>query len=181
MTLLNESSIEQINLFAANANDSHHRVASSIASSCAADGMHQNNNSESYLSSSVRVTGGDNNNTIQSSNREIGNGKKQQQQLELSSMPSKSDDGSAIICDESQHSTNGSPKQNKSNANHGNAATEETSLVETKANEIVMSIVGAVSTLGHAVHQNGTRGLSDALRNQKDGFVRCARVSIFSF
>ena len=48
MTLLNESSIEQINLFAANANDSHHRVASSIASSCAADGMHQNNNSESY-------------------------------------------------------------------------------------------------------------------------------------
>jgi len=34
-----------------------------------------------------------------------------------------------------------------------------------------MSIVGAVSTLGHAVHQGGTRGLSDALRNQKDGFV----------
>ena len=31
--LLNESSIEQINLFAANANESHHRAASSISSS----------------------------------------------------------------------------------------------------------------------------------------------------
>ena len=43
---------------------------------------------------------------------------------------------------------------------------------ETKANEIVMSIVGAVSALGQAVNQGGKNGLSKALQNQKDGFVR---------
>ena len=53
---------------------------------------------------------------------------------------------------------------------------------ETKANEIVMSIVGAVSVLGQAVHQGGKSGLSKALQNQKDGFVRlvsyCKRQDI---
>ncbi len=43
---------------------------------------------------------------------------------------------------------------------------------ETKANEIIMSIVGAVSALGQAAHQDGQSGLSKALQNQKDGFVR---------
>ncbi len=47
-----------------------------------------------------------------------------------------------------------------------------TDLAETKANEIVKSIVNAVSTLGNAVHEGGQSGLSVALKNQKDGFVR---------
>lgn len=49
---------------------------------------------------------------------------------------------------------------------------EYTDLAETKANEIVKSIVNAVSTLGNAVHEGGQSGLSVALKNQKDGFVR---------
>jgi hypothetical protein len=49
---------------------------------------------------------------------------------------------------------------------------ENNHLAETKANEIVKSIVDVVSTLGNAVNEGGQTGLSAALRNQKDGFVR---------
>jgi len=41
-----------------------------------------------------------------------------------------------------------------------------------KADELVTSIVKAVSSLGRAANEGGTEGLSNALRNQKDGFVR---------
>ena len=41
-----------------------------------------------------------------------------------------------------------------------------------KADELVKTIVGAVSTLGRAANEGGTQALSNALRNQKDGFVR---------
>lgn len=44
-------------------------------------------------------------------------------------------------------------------------------LAETKANEIVKSIVDVVSKLGTAAHEGGQSGLSVALQNQKDGFV----------
>ena len=47
-----------------------------------------------------------------------------------------------------------------------------TLLAETKANEIVMQMLGAVTDLGRAANEGGTRGLSDVLKNQKDGFVR---------
>lgn len=47
-----------------------------------------------------------------------------------------------------------------------------TLLTETKANAIVMQMLGAVTNLGRAANEGGTRGLSDALKNQKDGFVR---------
>ncbi len=41
-----------------------------------------------------------------------------------------------------------------------------------KADELVKTIVGAVSTLGRAANQGGTKALSNALKDQKDGFVR---------
>ena len=47
-----------------------------------------------------------------------------------------------------------------------------TLLAETKANEIVMQMLGAVTNLGRAANEGGTRGQSDFLKNQKDGFVR---------
>ena len=46
-----------------------------------------------------------------------------------------------------------------------------------KANELVRHIVGAVSILGRAVNEGGTEGLSNELRNQKNGFVRCVVCS----
>lgn len=65
----------------------------------------------------------------------------------------------------------------------GEGITKDTSLAEKtseeedlegakKADELVTSIVKAVSSLGRAANEGGTEGLSNALRNQKDGFVR---------
>ena len=45
-----------------------------------------------------------------------------------------------------------------------------------KADELVKTIVGAVSTLGRAANQGGTQALSNALKDQKDGFVRYVHV-----
>jgi len=44
-----------------------------------------------------------------------------------------------------------------------------------KADELVTSIVQAVSSLGRAANEGGTKGLSNALKNQKDGFVNHLR------
>ncbi|GFH46962.1 hypothetical protein CTEN210_03437 [Chaetoceros tenuissimus] len=52
-----------------------------------------------------------------------------------------------------------------------NNVKEENSDEIKKADEFVTSIVQAVSTLGRAANEGGTRGLSNALKNQKDGFV----------
>jgi len=41
-----------------------------------------------------------------------------------------------------------------------------------KADQLVTSIVQAVSSLGRAANEGGSEGLSNAFRNQKDGFVR---------
>lgn len=49
--------------------------------------------------------------------------------------------------------------------------TNDVDLAETKANEIVKSIVNVVSTLGNAVNEGGHSGLSVALKTHKDGFV----------
>ena len=69
-------------------------------------------------------------------------------------------------------SSSGSSKSvgsNKSPNLHNDGMTD---LAETKANEIVKSIVNVVSKLGTAAHEGGQSGLSVALQNQKDGFVR---------
>jgi len=42
---------------------------------------------------------------------------------------------------------------------------------ETRANEIVTTVIGAVSTLGRAANEGGKEGLHLALQKQKDGFV----------
>mmetsp|Transcript_18884 Transcript_18884/g.39744 ORF Transcript_18884/g.39744 Transcript_18884/m.39744 type:complete len:569 (-) Transcript_18884:821-2527(-) len=43
---------------------------------------------------------------------------------------------------------------------------------EEKANKIVEKLVGAVSTIGKAANEGGSRGLQSALMNQKDGLVQ---------
>ncbi len=56
---------------------------------------------------------------------------------------------------------------------HGTTTEEEEDFEGAKkADELVKTIVGAVSTLGRAANQGGTEALSHALKNQKDGFVR---------
>jgi hypothetical protein len=62
---------------------------------------------------------------------------------------------------------------NNSHANLRDGVTVEDGQAQDvkKADELVTSIVQAVSSLGRAANEGGTRGLSDALRNQKDGFV----------
>jgi len=68
-------------------------------------------------------------------------------------------------CESNDHS-----EHNYSGGNHDNNNNDDQE-AETKANEIVMSIVGAVSKIGLAAHTGGKKGLSDALQNQKNGFV----------
>ena len=71
------------------------------------------------------------------------------------------------------------PKDNISSSSLAVAVAEKTLTSEEedlegakKADELVTSIVKAVSSLGRAANEGGTEGLSNALRNQKDGFVR---------
>lgn len=47
-----------------------------------------------------------------------------------------------------------------------------TSVAETKANEIVKHMLGAVSNLGRAANEGGKEELSNVLMNHKDGVVR---------
>ena len=60
----------------------------------------------------------------------------------------------------------------KGNDTRNDSATSS-SVAETKANEIVKQMLGAVSNLGRAVNEGGTEEVSNVLMNQKDGVVRC--------
>ena len=63
---------------------------------------------------------------------------------------------------------------NGSGSNSGSLQEEDYNDLEgaKKADELVKTIVGAVSSLGRAVNKGGKEGLSNALIMQKDGFVR---------
>ena len=74
-------------------------------------------------------------------------------------------------------STSGAPgegilKDNNTSLIEKGKAKEEDLEGAKKADELVTSIVQAVSSLGRAANEGGSEGLSNALRNQKDGFVR---------
>jgi len=56
------------------------------------------------------------------------------------------------------------------NSNEQNE-TQASSVAETKANEIVMQILGGVTSLGKAANEGGTEAMSNVLKHQKDGFV----------
>jgi len=58
----------------------------------------------------------------------------------------------------------------KGNDTRNDSATSS-SVAETKANEIVKQMLGAVSNLGRAVNEGGTEEVSNVLMNQKDGVV----------
>jgi hypothetical protein len=70
----------------------------------------------------------------------------------------------------------GMSRVSNGHANRSDVMSEEDVAEDTKkADELVTSIVQAVSSLGRAANEGGTRALSDALRNQKDGFVNHLR------
>lgn len=90
--------------------------------------------------------------------------------LEIDELPSKSTT-SAILATTSSSSISIKDKD-KTSHQQDEASNDDDEEKAKKAKEIVMQIVGAVSTLGRAVNEGGTQGLSDELRIQKDGFVR---------
>ena len=51
--------------------------------------------------------------------------------------------------------------------------TPSTIRTEATANDIVTNVLDAVTSLGRAANEGGTKGLGHALENQKNGFVRC--------
>ena len=71
----------------------------------------------------------------------------------------------------SNHSTNPTRSSKNNKSCDPNSESLNSLGAETRANEIVMQMLGAVSSLGQAANEGGRAGLSNALKNQKDGFV----------